>query len=75
MTDLLDKVKSEAEKEEETELELAKNEIILKITDEINKRIITEEEQIKAALTYDKQVIEAMKILEDPVLYRSLLVR
>jgi len=75
MTDLLDKVKSEAEKEEETELELAKNEIILKITDEINKRIITEEEQIKAALTYDKQVIEAMKILEDPVLYRSLLVK
>ncbi|MBS1518001.1 MAG: S41 family peptidase [Bacteroidetes bacterium] len=73
MKDLLNKLEAEAESGEMKELESARNEIILKITDEINKRIITEEQQIRSALTYDKQVIETMNILKDRSRYNSLL--
>ncbi len=73
MKDLLDKLEFEANAGESAELEASRNAVILKITDEINKRIINEKDQMRTALTYDKMVIESKKILEDPVQYRSIL--
>ncbi|HAY35017.1 MAG TPA: S41 family peptidase [Ignavibacteria bacterium] len=73
MKDLLDKLEFEANAGESAELEASRNAVILKITDEINKRIINEKDQMRTALTYDKMVIESKKILEDPVQYRAIL--
>ncbi|MBK8983773.1 MAG: S41 family peptidase [Ignavibacteria bacterium] len=73
MNDLLDKLEFEANAGESNELEASKNAVILKITDEINKRIISEEDQMRTALTYDRMVLESKKLLEDPLQYRSML--
>ncbi|MEO8665411.1 MAG: S41 family peptidase [Ignavibacteria bacterium] len=69
----LDKVEAETEKGEEKEFELAKDEIIASVVNEINTRIITESEQIEVTFPYDKQLQEAIKILENKAEYRSIL--
>ena len=71
--DLLDKLQIEANAGESIELDASKNAVILKITDEINKRVISDKDQMRTALTYDKMVLESKKILEDPLQYRTML--
>ena len=71
--DLLDKLQIEANAGESIELDASKNAVILKITDEINKRVISDKDQMRTALTYDRMVIESKKILEDPLQYRTML--
>jgi len=58
---------------EDTELENAKNEILRTIENEINKRIITEAEQIEAAFLTDIQLQEALSIISDMTRYRNIL--
>ncbi|MCU0372463.1 MAG: S41 family peptidase [Ignavibacteria bacterium] len=58
---------------EESELENAKGEILRTIENEINKRIITEKEQIEAALDNDLQIQEAISIISDTARYRNIL--
>ena len=70
---MLDKVGSEAELGEQKELEMAREEIIASIANEINTRIITESEQIEVTFPYDKQLQEAVRILENTSEYRSIL--
>jgi len=58
---------------EDAELENAKNEILRTIESEINKRIITETEQIEAAFLTDIQLQEAISIVNDLARYRNIL--
>jgi carboxyl-terminal processing protease len=58
---------------EESELDNAKSEILRTIEYEINRRIITEKEQIEAALDTDIQIQEAITIINDVTRYRNIL--
>lgn len=69
----LSKIENEVEFGEQKEIELAKDEITRSVVDEINKRIITESEQIEAMFPFDLQMQEAMRILENRAEYNSLL--
>ena len=71
--DMLDKVEVEAESGEQKEIDLARDEILLSIVDEINTKIITDIEQIEAAFPFDIQLIEAVKIMENKPEYNRLL--
>ncbi|MEP7147079.1 MAG: S41 family peptidase, partial [bacterium] len=70
---MLDKVEAEAVEGEQKELEFARDEIAASIANEINTRIITEAQQIEVTFPYDKQLQEAMRILQNKAEYRSIL--
>ncbi|MEO6695967.1 MAG: S41 family peptidase [Ignavibacteria bacterium] len=69
----LNKIENEIEFGEQKEIDLAKDEITRSVVDEINKRIITESEQIEAMFLYDLQLQQAVKILGNRTEYQSLL--
>ena len=69
----IDKLESAAESEETSEIDKAKNEISLSIANEINKRIISESEQIEAAFPFDIQLQKGINILKDKSEYNKLL--
>ena len=69
----IDKLESAAESEETSEIDKAKNEISLSIANEINKRIISESEQIEAAFPFDIQLQRGINILKDKSEYNKLL--
>lgn len=69
----IDKLESAAESEETSEIDKAKNEISLSIANEINKRIISESEQIEAAFPFDIQLQKGINILKDKSEYNRLL--
>lgn len=73
IAEYLNKIQSEVSTEETTEIENAQEEIKKAITEEINKRLITEKEQIAATFEFDKQLQEAMRIIKDRAAYNSLL--
>ncbi|MBN8569292.1 MAG: S41 family peptidase [Ignavibacteria bacterium] len=73
IADYLNKIQTEVESEETTEIENAKEEIKKAITEEINKRLINEKEQIAATFEFDKQLQEAIAIINNPVQYNQLL--
>lgn len=70
---MLDKVELEAESGEQMEIDIAKDEILRNIANEINKRIVTESEQYEATFPYDIQLQDAIKILENKNDYNRLL--
>ena len=69
----IDKLESAVESEETSEIDKAKNEISLSIANEINKRIISESEQIEAAFPFDIQLQRGINILKDKSEYNKLL--
>lgn len=69
----INKLETAAESEETMEIDKAKNEITLSIANEINKRIISESEQIEAAFPFDIQLQKALNILKDKTEYNRLL--
>ncbi len=73
IADYLNKIQSEVASEETTEIENAKEEIKKAITEEINKRLINEKEQIAATFEFDKQLQEAIAIINNPTQYNQLL--
>lgn len=73
IADYLNKIQSEVTSEETTEIENAKEEIKKAITQEINKRLINEKEQIAATFEFDKQLQEAISIINNPTKYNQLL--
>ncbi|MBP9096456.1 MAG: PDZ domain-containing protein [Ignavibacteria bacterium] len=73
IADYLNKIQSEVASEETTEVENAKEEIKKAITEEINKRLINEKEQIAATFEFDKQLQEAIAIINNPTQYNQLL--
>jgi carboxyl-terminal processing protease len=75
IADYLNKIQSEVETEESTEVENAKEEIKKAITEEINKRLINEKEQIAATFEFDKQLQEAIAIIKNQAQYNQLLGR
>lgn len=70
---LLDKVEKETEEGEQMEVDLAKDEILRNLANEINKRIITESEQYEATFKFDIQLQDAVRILENRKEYDTLL--
>jgi carboxyl-terminal processing protease len=70
---MLDKVEIEAEAGEQKDFDLAKDEILRSIAEEINTRIITEAEQYEATFPFDIQLQKAVNILENKTEYDSLL--
>lgn len=73
IADYLNKIQNEVAIEETTELENAKEEIKRAIAEEINKRLISETEQIAATFEFDKQLQEAIKIVKNSSEYSRLL--
>lgn len=73
IADYLNKIQSEVASEETTEIENAKEEIKKAVTEEINKRLINEKEQIAATFEFDKQLQEAVSIINNPSRYNQLL--
>jgi len=73
IADYLNKIETEVATEEITELENAKEEIKKAIAEEINKRLINEKEQIAATFEFDKQLQEAIAIINNPAQYNQLL--
>ena len=73
--DYLDKITLEISIKEESEFENAKDELKRSIEYEMNKRIITEKEQIEAAFPQDMQLQDAIRIIEDRAEYERLLGR
>lgn len=71
----LNKIENEIEISEQKEMDFSKDEITRSIVDEINKRIITESEQIEAMFPYDLHLQQAIRILENRSEYNSLLSR
>jgi carboxyl-terminal processing protease len=71
----LNKIENEIEMSEQKEMDFSKDEITRSIVDEINKRIITESEQIEAMFPYDLHLQQAIRILENRSEYNSLLSR
>lgn len=69
----LNKIELEVESAEQKDIDFAKEEITRSIIDEINKKIITEPEQITATFPYDIQLQEALGILENKAEYNKLL--
>lgn len=70
---LLEKVETEAAAGEQKEIDMAKDEILKSIALEINARVITESEQIRETFSFDAQLQEAVKILENRTEYNRLL--
>lgn len=75
ITGTIDKIESEVESGEQKEMELAKDEVMRSIVNEINKRIIEETEQIEATFPFDMQLQEAINIVENPTEYNRYLGR
>jgi len=67
------KLKDDLQKEEAKEIDKTSDEIKSAIEREINKRILNEDERVKASLINDKAIIEAIKIIKTPSEYNSLL--
>jgi len=59
--------------EKEKEFYASENEILKEIEHEINKRILSEKEQIENSLDYDDVVLETLKILLNDVEYKRIL--
>jgi carboxyl-terminal processing protease len=72
-TNQLDKLKTDIEIEERKEFENAKEEILQSIFQEMNKRLVTESEQIKATFPADKQLQEAVRIIRNRSEYNRLI--
>lgn len=70
---MIDKIEVEAEASEKQELDLAKDEILKSICDEINTRIITEAEQYEATFPFDEQLQNSVSILQNKPEYARLL--
>ena len=69
----LNKLSDEVNTAESGEIEAAKDEIMKSISEEINKRLVEEFARIEATFATDKQLQEAVKIINDPSEYNSLL--
>lgn len=67
------KFKDNLQKEEAQEIDKTSEEIKLAIEREINKRILNEDERVKASLKNDKAVIEAIRIIKTPNEYKTIL--
>ncbi len=67
------KLEKEVVKENDIEIEKAKEELKRSIEAEINKMIITEAEQIVATFDSDIQLQEAIKVIKDKNLYNKIL--
>jgi len=75
LEDNLNKIENEIEFGEQKEIDFSKDEITRSVVDEINKRIITESEQMEAMFPYDLPLQQAVRILENRSEYISLLRR
>jgi len=73
VNDYLYKIAIEISIKEESEFEKAKDELKRSIESEMNRRIITEKEQIEAAFIQDIQLQEAISIIRDRAEYDRLL--
>ena len=71
--EMLDKVEVEAEVGEQKEIDFAKDEILRSIVNEINARVVTEDDQIKEAFQFDIQLMDAVALLENKPEYNRLL--
>ncbi|MBE2255361.1 MAG: S41 family peptidase [Ignavibacteria bacterium] len=70
---LLDQLSAQVASEESNELNAAKEEIMKSIEVEINKRQVSESEQIEARFPADLVLMEAVRIITDRSLYDSYL--
>lgn len=70
---LLDQLSAQVASEESNELNAAKDEIMKSIEVEINKRQVSESEQIEARFPADIVLMEAVRIITDRSLYDSYL--
>lgn len=70
---LLDQLSAQVASEESNELNAAKDEIMKSIEVEINKRQVSETEQIEARFPADLVLMEAVRIITDRSLYDSYL--
>jgi len=70
---LLDQLSAQVASEESNELNAAKDEIMKSIEVEINKRQVSESEQIEARFPADLVLMEAVRIITDRSLYDSYL--
>jgi carboxyl-terminal processing protease len=68
----LNKIESVVGLDESAEIEAAKDELTIAIINEINKRIITENEQIEATFAFDIQFQKAVSIIENKTEYNKL---
>ena len=73
INNILDKVEIEAEESEQKEIDFAKGEILRSMVNEINTRIISEDEQYEATFPFDIQLQKAVSIIENKPEYNSLL--
>jgi len=73
--EFLSKLKDDLQTEEAKEIDKVSEEIKLAIEKEINKRILNEDERVKASLNNDKAVTEAIRIIKTPLEYNSILNR
>lgn len=62
-----------SQQESEREFTLAKEELKMIIENEINKRLLTEEERIQKSFLKDKQILEALNLLKNILTYNSIL--
>ncbi len=62
-----------SQQESEREFMLAKEELKMIIENEINKRLLTEEERIQKSFLKDKQILEALNLLKNILTYNSIL--
>lgn len=69
----LNKIESVVGLDESAEIEAAKDELTIAIINEINKRIITENEQIEATFAFDIQLQKAVSIIENKTEYYKLI--
>lgn len=59
--------------DESVEIEAAKDELTIALINEINKRIITEKEQVEATFAFDTQLQKAVSIIENKTEYYKLI--
>lgn len=71
--EFLVRLKDDLQREEAKEIDKTSDEIKYAIEREINKRILNEDERVKASLRNDKAIIEAIRIIKTPSEYNSLL--
>lgn len=69
----IEKLIDASEKESEKEFLLAKDELKIIIENEVNKRLLNEEERIINSFEKDKQILEAIDLLKNVALYNKIL--
>ena len=71
--DLVTRLRNDVDNEKMKEIDENKDELLMGILSELNKRLVKTSDQVASSLTYDKQVLEAAKTLKDRTEYNRIL--